>query len=126
MTTAFTGARQRCSAFPPAAKTVEQAGAVSPLNDRLGKLLAARAVDRHHPFRFAQFERGEQRDIIRADGGCDCGRRGDGLHLVASMLLWKLSLPSRAAVHPHRVFHPEWACTSLRAARFPAARASAS
>ncbi len=42
-----------------------------------GKFLAARTVDRHNPFRFAQFERGEQRDIIRAGGGRDNGRGGD-------------------------------------------------
>ena len=51
---------------PPPGKKVEQAGAV-PAHDGpvLGKLLAARTVDRHNPFQFAQFERGEQRDIIR-------------------------------------------------------------
>jgi hypothetical protein len=105
MTTAFTGARQRCSAFPPAAKTVEQAGAVSPLNDRLGKLLAARAVDRHHPFRFAQFERGEQRDIISfARTAVATTVVEVAVCIVASKLVWKLSLPSPAAVHPHRIF----------------------
>src|SRR5271166_1255419 len=46
----------------------------------LGKLLAARTVDRYNPFRFAQFERGEQRDIIRVGGGRDSGRGGDRLH----------------------------------------------
>jgi hypothetical protein len=54
---------------PRPRKKVEQAGAVSTLNHMLGKLLTARAVDRHNPFRFAQLERGEQRDIIRACGG---------------------------------------------------------
>jgi hypothetical protein len=65
---------------PRPRKKVEQAGAVSTLNHRLGELLAARAVDRHNPFRFAQLERGEQRDIIRAGGGRDNGRGGDGIH----------------------------------------------
>ena len=45
----------------------------------LGKLFASRTVDRHNPFGFAQFERGEQRDIIREGGGRDSGRGGDGL-----------------------------------------------
>ena len=57
-----------------------QASAVSTLNHMLGKLLAARIVDRHNPFRFTQFERGVQRDIIRAGGGRDSGRGGDRLH----------------------------------------------
>src|SRR5271157_5056291 len=68
-----------------------------------GKLLAARTVDRHNPFRFAQFERGEQRDIIRAGGGRDNGRRGDRIHRLPPCWWWKLSLPSPAAVHPHRI-----------------------
>src|SRR5271165_5090153 len=71
---ALTGLRSR------ARKKVEQAGAVSALDHMLGKLLAARPVDRHNPFRFAQFERGEQRDIMRAGGGRDSGRGGDRLH----------------------------------------------
>src|ERR1700689_2130693 len=65
---------------PRPRKKVDEAGAVSTFDQMLGKLLAARAVDRHHPFRLAQFERGEQRGIIRADGGRDNGRRGDQLH----------------------------------------------
>src|SRR5271166_3885444 len=65
---------------PRPRKKVEQAAAVSTLDHMLGKLLAARTVDRHNPFLFAQFERGEQRDIIRAGGGRDSGRGGDGLH----------------------------------------------
>src|SRR5271169_4397858 len=40
----------------------------------------ARTVDRYNPFRFAQFERGEQRDIIRVGGGRDSGRGDDRLH----------------------------------------------
>src|SRR5271157_2769661 len=71
---ALTGLRSR------ARKKVEQAGAVSALDHMLGKLLAARTVDRHNPLGFAQFERGEQRVIIRAGGGRDNGRGGDGLH----------------------------------------------
>ena len=65
---------------PRPRKKVEQASAVSTLDPMLGKLVAARTVDRHNPFRFAQFERGEQRDIIRAGGGRDSGRGGDRLH----------------------------------------------
>src|SRR5208282_5607359 len=89
---------------PRPGKKVEQAGAVPTLNPMPGKLLAARTVDRHNPFRFAQFERGEQSDIIRAGGGRDSGRRGDRLHRLPPCWWWKLSLPSPAAVHPHRIF----------------------
>jgi hypothetical protein len=72
---------------PQPGKQVEQASPVPALDTMPGKLLAARAVDRHNPSRFAQFERDEQRGIMRPDGGRDRGRRGDGLHLVASMLV---------------------------------------
>ena len=43
-----------------------QAGAVPTLDNMLGKLLAARTVDRHNPFRFAQFERGDLISFARA------------------------------------------------------------
>ena len=62
---------------PRPRKKVEQAGAVPALDRMPGILLAARTVDRHNPFRFAQFERGEQRGIIRAGGGRDNGRGGN-------------------------------------------------
>jgi hypothetical protein len=62
---------------PRPRKKVEQTGAVSALDRMPGILLAARTVDRHNPFRLAQFERGEQRGIIRSGGGRDNGRGGD-------------------------------------------------
>ena len=51
---------------PRPRKKVKQPSAVSTLDHMLGKLLAAGTVDRDNPFRFAQFERGEQRDTPRA------------------------------------------------------------
>ena len=65
---------------PRPRKKVDEAAAVSTRDHMLGKLLAAQAVDRHDPFRFAQFQRGEQRGIFRAGGGHDNGRAGDRSH----------------------------------------------
>ena len=102
-TSIIRGFRGRDARYRPR-KKVEQAGATSTLKHMLRKLLAARTVDRHNPFRFAQFERGEQRDIIRAGGGRDSGRGGDRLHRLPPCWCGSSAYQVKAAVHPHRIF----------------------
>src|SRR6201987_3060735 len=91
-----------------ARKKDEQRSTVTALNDMLGKLLLARTVGGHQPLRLAQFERGEQRVRVISGGGLDSGCGGLGLHRGLHAGVWKLSLPTQAAVHPHRIF-----CTVL-------------
>src|ERR1700751_5337748 len=87
-----------------ARKKDEQRSTVTALNDMLGKLLLARTVGGHQPLRLAQFERGEQRVRVISDGGLDSGCGGLGLHRGLHAGVWKLSLPTQATVHPHRIF----------------------
>src|ERR1700761_3700778 len=87
-----------------ARKKDEQRSAGTAGNDMLGKLLLTRTVGGHQPLRFAQFERGEQRVRVISDGGLDSGCGGLGLHRGLHAGVWKLSLPTQATVHPHRIF----------------------
>src|SRR6201995_5744769 len=87
-----------------ARKKDEQRSAVTARNDMRGKLLLARTVGRHQPLRLAQFERGEQRVRVISGGGLDSGCGGLGLHRGLHAGVWKLSLPTQAAVHPQRIF----------------------
>src|ERR1700751_907309 len=89
-----------------ARKKDEQQSAVTARNDIRGKLLLARTVGGHQPLRFAQFERGEQRVRVISGGGLDSGCGGLGLHRGLHAGVWKLSLPTQAAVHPPRIFCP--------------------
>src|ERR1700751_376514 len=66
--------------------------------------ITARTVGGPQPLRFAQFERGEQRVRVISDGGLDSGCGGLGLHRGLHAGVWKLSLPTQATVHPHRIF----------------------
>src|SRR6201987_462934 len=103
-----------------ARKKDEQRSTVTALNDMLGKLLLARTVGGHQPLRLAQFERGEQRVRVISDGGLDSGCGGLGLHRGLHAGVWKLSLPTQATVHPHRIFSeamvPKLAKASLHTA----------
>src|ERR1700739_710486 len=89
-----------------ARKKDEQRSPVTALNDMLGNLLLARTVGGHQPLRLAQFERGEQRVRVISGGGLDSGCGGLGLHRGLHAGVWKLSLPTQATVHPHRIFCP--------------------
>src|SRR5208337_2604702 len=81
MTIALIGTPKRCSAFALDRERRSSRPAPSPPsitcleNFSLPGLLI---VTTH--FRFAQFERGEQRDTIRPGGGRDNGRGGDKIH----------------------------------------------
>src|ERR1700753_912464 len=87
-----------------ARKKDEHRSAVTARNDMLGNLLLARTVGGPQPLRLAQFERGEQRVRVIADGGLDSGCGGLGLHRGLHAGVWKLSLPTQPTVHPHRIF----------------------
>jgi hypothetical protein len=106
-----------CWSAPRSRKKVEQAVAVTARDRMPGKFLAARTVDRYNPFRLAQFEQSEQRGIIRWGAGRNNGRGGDGLYLVASMLVWKLSLPSPGRRPPAwdlSFWHASWQAFRIR------------
>ena len=91
--------------IPQACQTIEQPGSVTAGDRVLRHLLAAWRQRGHEPPRSAQFQRNENRGNIRTDGGIALDKMVVGRHRSPPRgVVWDLSLPEAAAVHPHRIF----------------------